>query len=50
LIHGLKVGGIDLDRKILADMAVNDTAGFTSLVESAKSHIAAAKPAKPAKS
>src|SRR3984885_6732424 len=49
LIHGLKVGGIDLERKILADMAVNDAAGFTSLVESAKSHLATAKPAKPAK-
>jgi large subunit ribosomal protein L20 len=48
LIHGLKVGGIDLDRKILADMAVNDAAGFTSLVESAKSHLATAN--KPAKS
>ena len=36
LIHGLKVGGIDLDRKILADMAVRDAAGFTALVESAK--------------
>ena len=43
LIHGLKVGGIDLDRKILADMAVNDAAGFTSLVESAKSHLATAE-------
>jgi large subunit ribosomal protein L20 len=40
LIHGLKVGGIDLDRKILADMAVRDAAGFTALVESAKQHIA----------
>jgi len=42
LIHGLKVGGIDLDRKILADMAVNDAAGFTALVETAKSHLSAA--------
>jgi len=46
LIHGLKIGGIELDRKILADMAVNDAAGFTSLVESAKTHLAAATPAK----
>src|SRR5260370_3965813 len=46
LIHGLKVGGIDLDRKILADMAVRDAAGFTSLVESAKQHIKSA-PAAP---
>jgi large subunit ribosomal protein L20 len=42
LIHGLKVSGIELDRKILADMAVRDAAGFTSLVESAKQHIAKA--------
>ncbi len=38
-IHGLKIGGIDLDRKIMADMAVNDAAGFTALVETAKSHL-----------
>jgi len=42
LIHGLKLGGIDLDRKILADMAVRDAAAFTSLVGSAKEHLAAA--------
>ena len=28
LIHGLKASGIELDRKILADMAVRDAAGF----------------------
>ena len=33
LINGLKLAGIDLDRKILADMAVRDPAGFTSVVE-----------------
>jgi large subunit ribosomal protein L20 len=42
LIHGLKASGIELDRKILADMAVRDAAGFTSLVASAKQHIAKA--------
>jgi large subunit ribosomal protein L20 len=48
LIHGLKTGGIEIDRKILADMAVKDAAGFTALVESAKQHLAAApKPAPP---
>ena len=36
LIHGLKLGGIDLDRKILADLAVNDAAAFTALVGQAK--------------
>ena len=38
LIHGLKAGGIDLDRKILADMAVHDADGFASLVGSVKQH------------
>src|SRR5690348_3704625 len=42
LIHGLKVGGIDLDRKILADMAVNDAEGFAALVTSAKQHLGSA--------
>src|ERR1043165_5384676 len=32
LINGLKVAGIDLDRKVLADMAVRDPAGFASVV------------------
>ena len=34
--NGLKTGGIDLDRKILADMAVNDPQGFTALTSSIK--------------
>lgn len=42
LIHGLKVGGIDIDRKILADMAVADAEGFAVLVASAKQHIGSA--------
>ena len=42
LIHGLKVGGIDIDRKIMADMAVADAEGFTALVASAKQHLSAA--------
>jgi large subunit ribosomal protein L20 len=44
MIHGLKSGGIDIDRKIMADMAVRDAAGFTALVETAKQHLAAAPP------
>ena len=36
LINGLKLAGIDLDRKVLADMAVRDPAGFTSVVEQAR--------------
>lgn len=35
-INGLKRAGIDLNRKMLADIAVNDAAGFTLLVEKAK--------------
>jgi len=36
-ISGLKKSGVELDRKILADLAVNDPAGFTTLVAQAKS-------------
>lgn len=36
LMHGLKVAGIDLNRKVLADLAVNDPASFTGLCEKAK--------------
>ena len=35
-INGLKTTGIDLDRKILADMAVNDPQAFTALTLSVK--------------
>ncbi|HYJ11471.1 MAG TPA: 50S ribosomal protein L20 [Polyangiaceae bacterium] len=33
LISGLKKAGLELDRKVLADMAVNDAAAFTKLAE-----------------
>ena len=36
LMHGLKVAGIDLNRKMLAELAVNDKAAFAALVEQAK--------------
>jgi large subunit ribosomal protein L20 len=36
LIHGLKKSGIELDRKILADLAVKDPAAFSSLASQAK--------------
>ena len=36
LIHGLKVAGVDLDRKILADIALQDPAAFTKLAETAR--------------
>ena len=36
LIHGLKEANIELDRKILADLAVHDQATFAQIVETAK--------------
>jgi large subunit ribosomal protein L20 len=36
LIHGLKVANIDINRKMLAEMAVNDAEGFAALAEIAK--------------
>ena len=36
LMHGIKLAGIDLNRKMLADIAVNDEAGFANLVKTAK--------------
>jgi len=35
-MHGLKKAGIELDRKILADMAMNDASAFSAVVASAK--------------
>ena len=43
-INGLKKAGIELDRKVLADIAVHDPEGFAKLVEQAKA--AKAKEAK----
>jgi large subunit ribosomal protein L20 len=39
LMHGLKVAGINLNRKVLADLAVNDAVAFAQLVEKAKAAI-----------
>ena len=36
MMHGLKVANIDINRKMLAEMAVNDAAGFAALAEIAK--------------
>lgn len=41
-INGLKLAEIDLDRKILADLAVRDPKAFAGLVEQAKSALVAA--------
>lgn len=35
-MHGLKLANIELDRKILADMAMNEPASFAKIVEAAK--------------
>ena len=39
-MYGLKLANIDLNRKVLADMAINDAEGFKSLAELAKTKIA----------
>ena len=41
-MHGLKLAGIELDRKILADIAVRDPQAFTKLVETSKEQLVAA--------
>ena len=46
-IEGIKAAGLDLDRKVLADIAVADEAAFKALVEKAKAALAA-KAAQPA--
>ena len=39
-MHGLKLAGVEMNRKMLAELAVNDAEGFASLVELAKSKVA----------
>ena len=39
LMHGLKSAGVDMNRKVLADLAVNDAAGFSKVAELAKSKL-----------
>ena len=38
-MHGLKLAEVNLNRKVLADMAINDPAGFTALTETAKAQL-----------
>ena len=38
-MHGLKIAGINLNRKVLADLAVNDAAAFAALAEKAKAAV-----------
>ncbi|MCA9934013.1 MAG: 50S ribosomal protein L20 [Ardenticatenaceae bacterium] len=40
LIHGLKVANVQLDRKVLADLAVRDEAAFAAVVNMAKEALA----------
>ena len=39
-MYGLKLAGVEMNRKMLAEMAVNDADGFTTLAELAKSKLA----------
>ncbi|MHB8718133.1 MAG: 50S ribosomal protein L20 [Candidatus Dormibacteria bacterium] len=41
-MHGLKNAGVDINRKMLADLAVEDATSFTQLVEVAKGALASA--------
>ena len=40
-MHGLKLANIDINRKILSEMAINDAEAFATLVEEAKAQLAA---------
>ncbi len=39
-MHGLKLAGVEINRKMLAEMAVNDKAAFTQLTEMSKAKLA----------
>ncbi len=41
MMHGLSVAGIEMDRKMMADLAVHDKAAFTALAEQAKAALEA---------
>lgn len=40
LMYGLKLANVDINRKMLSDMAINDAQGFTALTEVAKAKLA----------
>jgi large subunit ribosomal protein L20 len=46
LIQGLRAADVEVDRKILAELAVNDPTAFAGLVELAKANVPAQRPAK----
>lgn len=39
LVHGLRKAGVELDRKVLADIALRDAAGFARVVEIARAQL-----------
>lgn len=39
MVHGLKVAGVDINRKMLAELAISDPQGFSQLAELAKSTV-----------
>lgn len=41
LMHGLKLAGINVNRKMLSEMAIHDATGFTALCDAAKKALAA---------
>ena len=42
LIHGLKLGGVEVDRKMLADLAIRDPDAFSQIAQQAQAHLEAA--------
>ena len=42
LVHGLKVAGVTMDRRVLADIAVHDPAAFGQVVQAARQAVASA--------
>ena len=40
MMHGLKLAGVGMNRKVLSDMAISDAAGFAKLAELAKAKLA----------
>ena len=44
-IQGLKLAGVEVDRRMLAELAVNEAAAFAALVETAKAAVRSAQPA-----
>src|SRR5438270_6882144 len=44
-IHGVKLSGLELDRKVLSDLAIREPEAFAAIVETAKSALGEAQPA-----